>query len=135
LIALVLAYNNAMNQKMKNISIRSKIWLADDTDEVVFGLGRLKMLEAIERKGSILAAAKELGMSYRALWGRIKATEERLGESLLRRNIGGKSGGGSELTDFAKQLMERFGKLHQMINENSDQLFDQMIPEDTCKKK
>jgi molybdate transport system regulatory protein len=116
-----------MKQKMKNISVRSKIWLSDDTGEVIFGLGRLRMLEAIERNGSIHAAAKELGMSYRAIWGRIKASEDRLGEPLLHRNIGGRSGGGSELTDFARQLMQRFKKLHQLVEESSDQLFDELI--------
>ncbi len=116
-----------MKQKMKNISVRSKIWLSDDTGKVIFGLGRLRMLESIEENGSIHAAAKELGMSYRAIWGRIKASEERLGEPLLLRNIGGRSGGGSELTDFARQLMQRFKKLHQLVEESSDQLFDELI--------
>ena len=116
-----------MNQKIKKISVRSKIWLSDDTGKVIFGLGRLRMLEAIESCGSIHAAAKELGMSYRAIWGRIKATEDRLGEQLLLRNVGGRSGGGSELTDFARQLMQRFKKLHQMVAESSDQLFEELI--------
>ncbi|MBS3757928.1 MAG: LysR family transcriptional regulator [Desulfobacterales bacterium] len=116
-----------MNQGFKNVFPRSKIWLADSEGNVVFGLGRLRMLEAIERNGSIHAAAKELGMSYRGIWGRIKATEERLGEPLLFRNIGGRSGGGSELTDFAKQLMLQFRKLHQSVVKESDQLFEELI--------
>lgn len=116
-----------MKKKIANVSVRSKIWLSDETGKVIFGLGRLRMLEAIERAGSIHAAAKELKMSYRAVWGRIKATEERLGVELLHRNVGGRSGGGSELTDFARQLMERFKKLHKMVAENSDQLFDELI--------
>jgi molybdate transport system regulatory protein len=124
-----------MNQKIKNVSIRSKIWLADSDGKVVFGLGRLKMLEAIERNGSIHGAAKDLGMSYRAIWGRIKATEERLGEPLLVRNIGGRSGGGSELTEFAKQLMQRFRRLHEMVLKESDQLFEALIPERDQKQK
>ena len=88
--------------------IRSKIWFEDDSGEVIFGLGRLKMLEAIERQGSIQAAAKELKMSYRALWGRITATENRMGRQLLTRNIGGASGGGSQLTPFAKKFDGKF---------------------------
>lgn len=120
-----------MKHKIKNVSIRSKIWLSDDQGKAVFGLGRLKMLEAVERKGSIHAAAKELGMSYRAIWGRIKATEERLGEPLLHRNIGGRSGGGSELTDFARQLMQRFKKLHKLVAEASDHLFKELITKDS----
>ncbi len=96
----------------------------------MFGLGRLKILDAIERKGSIQAAAKELGMSYRGVWGRIKATEERLGEPLLYRNIGGKKGGGSELTPFALDLMDRFRKLHKLVSDEADNLFDALIKSD-----
>lgn len=107
--------------------IRSKIWFEDGSGEVIFGLGRLKMLEAIERNGSIQAAAKELKMSYRALWGRITATENRMGRRLLTRNIGGASGGGSQLTPFAKILLENFRDIHRRIALESDRLFQQDI--------
>jgi len=107
--------------------IRSKIWFEDDSGEVIFGLGRLKMLEAIERHGSIQAAAKELKMSYRALWGRITATENRMGRLLLTRNIGGASGGGSQLTPFAINLLEIFRDVHRRIAMESDRLFKEEI--------
>ena len=116
-----------MKKKTKKLSIRSKIWVADDSGEAIFGLGRLKMLEAIQQYGSIQAAAKELGMSYRAVWGKIKATEDRLGKPLLFRSIGGKSGGGSHLTPFALELMERFSKLHSLVKDESDKLFNEFI--------
>ena len=107
--------------------IRSKIWFEDDSGEVIFGLGRLKMLEAIERHGSIQAAAKELKMSYRALWGRITATEKRMGRQILTRNIGGAAGGGSQLTPFAKILLENFRDIHRRIALESDRLFQEEI--------
>jgi len=87
-------------------------------------LGRLRMLEAIQRAGSIHAAAKELKMSYRALWGRIKATEKRLGKTLLVKSVGGASGGGSRLTPFAAELMENFQKLNHSIELQCDQMFE-----------
>ena len=90
-------------------------------------MGRLKMLEAIERHGSIQAAAKELKMSYRALWGRITATENRMGRLLLTRNIGGASGGGSQLTPFAINLLEIFRDVHRRIAMESDRLFQEEI--------
>ena len=94
---------------------------------MVFGLGRLKILDAIDRLGSIQAAAKELKMSYRAIWGRIKATEERLNRPLLIRNIGGRSGGGSELTPFALSLLVYFRHLHQRISDLSDAEFEKSM--------
>jgi len=107
--------------------IRSKVWFEDGSGGVIFGMGRLKMLEAIERTGSIQAAAKELKMSYRALWGRITATENRMGRQLLTRNIGGASGGGSQLTPFAKILLENYRDIHRRIAIESDRLFREEI--------
>ncbi len=107
--------------------IRSKVWFEDGSGGVIFGMGRLKMLEAIERQGSIQAAAKELKMSYRALWGRITATENRIGRQLLTRNIGGASGGGSQLTPFAKILLENYRDIHQRVAMESDRLFQDEI--------
>ena len=76
---------------------RSKIWIEDDHGNVVFGLGRYRILTLIKEKGSLQAAAKQLKMGYRGIWGRIKATEERLGEKLLIKTVGGRKGGGSQL--------------------------------------
>lgn len=63
-------------------------------------------------------------MSYRGVWGRIKATEERLGRPLLVRNIGGASGGGSSLTPFAETLIQQFAELHKSIAQEADRLFE-----------
>ncbi|MGD9211327.1 MAG: LysR family transcriptional regulator [Desulfobacteraceae bacterium] len=109
----------------KKLFIRSKVWIEDEHGEVVFGLGRIRILEAVDRLGSLQAAAKELKMGYRAIWGRIRATEERLGEPLLVRTIGGSSGGGSQLTPFARMLLEQFKALHREILSYSDNHFQQ----------
>jgi len=113
-----------MSDTAKTYCIRSKVWIEDDSGSVVFGLGRVKILEAIQRRGSIHAAAKELGMSYRGVWGRIKATEERLGRPLLVRNIGGAAGGGSRLTSFAEALIQQFDELHRGVVHEADRLFE-----------
>jgi molybdate transport system regulatory protein len=103
--------------------LRTKIWIADQNEEVIFGLGRVKILEAIERHGSINAAAKALKMSYRAVWGRIKATEERLGRQLVIRTTGGTAGGGSALTPFAKELIATFKSFHREVLDQADESF------------
>jgi len=104
----------------KSFYIRSKVWIEDKDGNVVFGLGRMRILDAIQRLGSINAAAKELKMGYRAIWGRINASEERLGKPLLVRN----AGGGSQLTPFAEALMEKFRALHRTVEIESDALFE-----------
>lgn len=106
-----------------DFAVRSKVWIIDASGQVVFGRGRLRILEAVQRLGSIHAAAAELRMSYRAVWGRIKATEERLGRPLLVRQTGGAAGGGSRLTPFAEALIERFLRLHREVAAEADGQF------------
>lgn len=72
-----------MVEEKKRFHTRSKVWIEDDKGEVVFGLGRFRMLNAIKEHGSLLGASKAMGMGYRAIWSRIKSTEERLGAPLL----------------------------------------------------
>ncbi len=75
---------------------------------VAFAEGRRMLLEAVVRLGSLNAAAKELGMSYRAAWGKIKATEKALGFKLLDVTTGGKGGGGAKLTNEARELVSSY---------------------------
>jgi molybdate transport system regulatory protein len=112
-----------MDPKPGNLSIKSKIWIEDENGGIVFGSGRLYILEAVARHGSINAAAQELHMSYRAVWGKIRATEKRLGHPLLYRKTGGTQGGGSELTPFGKKIIECFGELQSLTRNAADELF------------
>jgi molybdate transport system regulatory protein len=105
------------------LAIKSKVWIEDENGKVVFGSGRLRILELVERYGSIHAASKELKMSYRAVWGKIKATEDRLGQTLVRRKPDGARRGGSELTPFAATIMEGFRHLQSLVEKEADHVF------------
>ncbi|WP_300670394.1 LysR family transcriptional regulator [Desulfoluna sp.] len=109
------------------LKIRSKVWLENEAGEVVFGLGRMKILEAVQRLGSIHAAGKELNIGYRAIWARIKATEDRLGEPLLIKKIGGATGGGSTLTSLAEELVTEYGKVQKTIADKTDAQFEKRL--------
>ncbi|MEE9558664.1 MAG: LysR family transcriptional regulator [Candidatus Brocadiales bacterium] len=95
-----------MNGKMEP---RFKVWIEKE-DEVVFAEGRKMLLEAVDELGSLNAAAKKLGMSYRAAWGKIKATEARLGKKLLESSAGGRGGGGARLTRDAREMLKRYNR-------------------------
>lgn len=103
---------------------RSKIWLEDEQGNVVFGLGRYRILKAIQQAGSLNAAAKELKMGYRAIWARINATEKRLGMNLLVKQKGGAKGGGSQLTPLAKELIRQFERIRARVEEQTDVMFE-----------
>lgn len=101
---------------------RSKIWIEDENGNVVFGEGRYRILELVDRRHSLQGAANELKMSYRALWGRIKASEERIGRALVVRE-----GKGSSLTPFARELMTRYRKLQTIIHKESDEVYTDLM--------
>jgi molybdate transport system regulatory protein len=112
-----------MAAKKPKVFVKSKVWLEDREGRIIFGLGRMRILRAIERCGSLNAAAKELKMSYRAVWGKIKVTEDALGKPLLVKSQGGSAGGGSTLTPYAYTLMERYLELSRIIDTQADDLF------------
>ncbi len=63
-------------------TIRLHLWL-ETGDTMVFGMGRVQLLDLIEAHGSLRKAASELGMSYRAAWCKLRATEQALGVRLV----------------------------------------------------
>ncbi len=94
------------------MEIKHKIWLEKD-GKVVFGPGRGLLLKAIEECHSLNAAAKKLDMSYRAAWGRVKASEERLGMKLVTTDPGRT---GMRLTEEAKKMIRRFDQVDREIS-------------------
>jgi len=109
------------------MKVRTKVWIDDDHDKVIFGSGRVRMLEAIDRLGSMNKAAKELKMSYRALWGRIKSTEGRIGAKMIITRPGGGKGCGSILTPTGKQLLKNYKLLSDSVVEQADRAFNKIF--------
>ncbi|MBN1366119.1 MAG: LysR family transcriptional regulator [Syntrophaceae bacterium] len=93
------------------MKIKYKIWIEKD-GKVIFGKGRDEILKSIEEQHSLNAAAKELGMSYRAAWGRLKASEQRMEKKLVETSEKEKS---LQLTAQAKTIIERFEKLEKDV--------------------
>lgn len=83
-----------------------KVWL--DQDGKVFGEGPLELLKGVDSTKSLRQASAQMGMSYSKAWSLIRRIEEKLGFALLERRVGGRAGGGSELTPMARLLMEKY---------------------------
>jgi molybdate transport system regulatory protein len=111
-----------MNLATADFSVRSKIWIEDSDGNVIFGLGRYRILDAIRRSGSMNAAAKELHMSYRAVWMRVRRSEERIGKELIVRE-----GKGSRLTPFAEDLMKQYRRLLAVVQDETDEVYARLI--------
>ena len=109
------------------LKVKSKFWIEDDKGRPVLGSGRQMILERIEELGSIRAAAADLKMSYRAVWGKIKTTEERLGVKLVETVPGGGRSRGASLTPEARELLSMFRDLHEKGNRQADALFKKIF--------
>jgi molybdate transport system regulatory protein len=70
----------------------------------------VRLLRAIDEEGSINRAAAELGRSYSRAQQRIVDLEDAFGD-LVERSRGGSGGGGSTLTDGARELLARYDRL------------------------
>ena len=87
--------------------LKGMLWL--HAGERTFGgLERIELLEKIGETGSITAAARAVGMSYKGAWDAINAMNNLSDEALVLRAAGGKRGGGTTLTPRAQRLIELF---------------------------
>jgi molybdate transport system regulatory protein len=107
---------------MTGIRVRTKVWLEVD-GEPLLGDGRERLLLAIERSGSLNAAAAELGISYRKVWAQLQQMEEYAPFPLVERAKGGKGGGSTHLTKEARELLARFARLKSGLNQLIDEKF------------
>ncbi len=72
------------------------------------GPGKIDLLEAIAAHGSLTRAAAALGMSYRYAWLLVDDLKASFREPVTAATVGGKRGGGVELTPFGKDLVRRY---------------------------
>ena len=77
----------------------------DFTGTCSIGPGKIGLLEAIERSGSLSAAARALGMSYRRAWLLLHNTNEGFREPVVELSVGGRDGGGTQLTEFGRRVV------------------------------
>jgi molybdate transport system regulatory protein len=72
------------------------------------GHGKIRLLEAVRDYGSISAAGRSMGMSYRRAWLLIDELNHIFKEPVIDAKHGGSGGGGAELTQFGHRVVERY---------------------------
>lgn len=80
-------------------------------DVIAIGPGKIALLEAIDRTGSIVAAARELEMSYRRAWVLLDETNSSLARPVVESATGGHRGGGTRLTDAGRQVVATYRRI------------------------
>jgi molybdate transport system regulatory protein len=83
----------------------------DLSPECSIGPGKVSLLEAIEREGSLSVAARTLEMSYRRAWNLLDDLNQSFTEAVVATSTGGLQGGGARLTDFGRELVKAFRAL------------------------
>ena len=76
------------------------------------GPGKAKLLESIRDTGSISAAAREMGMSYKRAWQLLDSMNQAFTEAVVTAAPGGSGGGGATLTPFGVEVLERYRRIH-----------------------
>jgi molybdate transport system regulatory protein len=75
---------------------------------IAMGPGKASLLEAIERTGSISAAARDLEMSYRRAWLLVDTMNQCFRQPLVSTETGGQKGGGAHVTEFGHEVLRRY---------------------------
>lgn len=77
------------------------------------GPGKVRLLEMIAEHGSISAAGRALGMSYRRAWMLVEAMNSGFGQPVVEAQVGGKAGGGAKLSAFGADLVTQYRAIEQ----------------------
>ena len=72
------------------------------------GPGKIALMELISKHGSISAAGKEMGMSYRRAWLLVDEINHIFREPLVETQMGGSGGGGARLTQLGRDVVGRY---------------------------
>jgi molybdate transport system regulatory protein len=80
-------------------------------DDIALGPGKVQLLEAIRETGSIAAAGRALGMSYKRAWHLVDTMNRCFASPLVEAAKGGTHGGGARLTPLADEVIARYRRL------------------------
>jgi len=110
---------------MNNFTIKFKIWLETLDNKGILGDGKWELLKTISETGSLNAAMKKHGLTYRKTWDNLNKIEKLFGFTIIERQRGGKTGGKTVLTPQGQAIVNAFDKFH----EKYDQIINQALQE------
>ena len=85
------------------------------------GPGKIELLENIAAYGSISAAARRMDMSYQHAWDLVEEMKALFGKPLVSAQIGGKRGGGTQLTPVGLAVVSRFRAIERAATAAAEQ--------------
>ncbi|WP_267425691.1 winged helix-turn-helix domain-containing protein [Methylobacterium sp. GC_Met_2] len=91
------------------------------------GPGKVQLLEMIAEHGSISAAGRALGMSYRRAWMLIEAMNSGFGQPVVEAQIGGKAGGGARLSALGADLVAHYRAIERAADRAAAPFLDRIV--------
>lgn len=88
------------------------------------GPGKVALLEMIAEHGSISAAGRALGMSYRRAWLLVEAMNTGFGRPVVEAQTGGRAGGGARLSSLGTDIVARYRAIERAAGEAAAPFLD-----------
>ncbi len=110
-----------------SLHIRTKTWIENDRQELLFGKGKTEILELIEQEGSIAGAAEKMGMNYKKAWTHVKILRDNIDDELVVAQKGGGGKGGTILTPKAGELIKKYSQLQEEIEAFANKRFRELF--------
>lgn len=92
----------------KTLGPRLRVVIAPN---VAVGPGKADLLQGVVETGSIAAAGRRLGMSYKRAWGLVEGMKEDFGAPLVTTSRGGSARGGAELTELGQSVLDLYRRM------------------------
>lgn len=92
----------------QTVGLRLRVVIAPN---VAIGPGKAGLLQGVVDTGSIAAAGRRLGMSYKRAWGLVEAMKEEFGAPLVATTRGGSERGGAALTDLGEAVLDLYRRM------------------------
>jgi molybdate transport system regulatory protein len=109
-------HSSAPRQRSRTAPHPPQIRFRVDFDErCSVGIGKIRLLEAIEQTGSLSRAARAVGMSYRRAWLLIHSLNGEFDTQVISATVGGSGGGGAALTPFGRELIVAYRTLERQL--------------------
>ena len=86
-------------------------------EEIAMGPGKADVLETIDREGSISAAGRALGMSYRRAWLLVDVMNRCWAEPLVETVAGGSQARGARLTPLGREVLAAYRALERALEQ------------------
>jgi molybdate transport system regulatory protein len=100
-----------IGSKYYDIFLKLRVQLVTADEDIVVSEEGFMLLLEIHKEQSIVAAAKNMKISYRKVWGLLRDIEYNLGFALVGKKRGGKAGGRTTFTEEGRMLFNAFTSL------------------------